>query len=277
MSSRHCFAFNGSLRRRLTQLAFHHGLGNMSNESEDNSRISREEAFHNARFSGGARKQKPFYRSLSSAFSAYWAAVKSGCLGKDVLEYGCGTGANATQVAPLARSFVGIDISPVAIDQANRNPSRLGLSNVRFLVMDAEKLQFPDGTFDLVFGSAILHHLDLRKSFGSIRRVLRPGGSCVFMEPLGYNPAINLYRLMTPGARTQDEHPLLRRDLALAREHFVSVNMECFALLSIVGVPLRNSGFCKPLIKICNTVDAAVLKLPGIRWLAWTAVLEMRA
>lgn len=252
----------------------------MSNESEQNSRLSREEAFHNSRFaggSGGARKQRPFYGSLNSAFSSYWTAVEAACVGKDILEYGCGTGPNAIRVAPLARSFVGIDISPVAVAQANRNATGADLGNARFLVMDAEKLQFPDGSFDLVFGSAILHHLDLRRSFGTIRRVLRPGGCCVFMEPLGHNPAINIYRLMTPGARTPDEHPLLKKDLDLARNYFSSVRMQSFALLSIAAVPLRGTLLYKPFMRTLSKLDAALLRVPAVKWLAWTAVLTMQA
>src|SRR3546814_1101008 len=84
--------------------------------------------------------------------------------------------------------------------------------------MNAEAMTFPDDSFDLVFGSGIIHHLDIDRAFGEIARVLRPGGRAVFIEPLGLNPAIELYRRFTPSARTPDEHPLLRRDFR-SEEH----------------------------------------------------------
>src|SRR3546814_4334755 len=57
-------------------------------------------------------------------------------------------------------------------------------------------------------------------------RVLRPGGRAVFIEPLGLNPAIELYRRFTPSARTPDEHPLLRRDFRRFDAAFGSTRSE---------------------------------------------------
>ena len=58
----------------------------------------------------------------------------------------------------------GIDISPVAVEQGRSRAAAEQVSDqVTFEVMDAESLQFPDGTFDLVCGSGVLHHLDLTR------------------------------------------------------------------------------------------------------------------
>src|SRR3546814_18316951 len=77
--------------------------------------------------------------------------------------------------------------------------------------MNAEAMTFPDDSFDLVFGSGIIHHLDIDRASGEIARVLRPGGRAVFIEPLGLNPAIALYRRFPPRALTPHDPPLLRR------------------------------------------------------------------
>src|SRR3546814_2369311 len=120
-------------------------------------------------------------------------------------------GANALRFATTARTATGIDISDVAIEKGRERARQKGFTNVRLEAMNAEAMTFPDDSFDLVFGSGIIHHLDIDRAFGEIARVLRPGGRAVFIEPLGLNPAIGLYRRFTPSARTPDEHPLLRR------------------------------------------------------------------
>jgi SAM-dependent methyltransferase len=60
------------------------------------------------------------------------------------------------------------------------NAERLGL-DVRAARADAEALPFPDGSFDLVLGHAVLHHLpNLSRAFSEFHRVLTPGGRIVF-------------------------------------------------------------------------------------------------
>ena len=48
--------------------------------------------------------------------------------------------------------------------------------------MDANKLQFPDNSFDVVFGSSILHHLDINQTLDEITRVLKPNGKLVIFH-----------------------------------------------------------------------------------------------
>jgi ubiquinone/menaquinone biosynthesis C-methylase UbiE len=89
-----------------------------------------------------------------------------------------------------------------------------------FSLMDANDLQFEDNSFDLVFGDAILHHLDFLKALDEIKRVLRPQGRMVFTEPLGNNPVGKVVRALTPHARTDDEQPLRWKELAEIKQRF---------------------------------------------------------
>ena len=81
--------------------------------------------------------------------------------------------------------------------------------------MDAHRLEFSDSSLDVVFGVAILHHLEFARAMSEIHRVLRKGGKIVFVEPLRHNPVARLIRYFTPQARTPDELPLGRPELRL--------------------------------------------------------------
>ncbi len=98
------------------------------------------------------------------------------------LEIGAGTGyftLNLLQ-AGVVREATCTDISPGMMRTLSSNADRLGVP-VRTARADAESLPFPDQSFDLVLGHAVLHHLpDLDRAFAEFHRVLRPGGRIAF-------------------------------------------------------------------------------------------------
>jgi SAM-dependent methyltransferase len=77
-----------------------------------------------------------------------------------------------------------IDISPGMLDALQATATRLDLS-VETVAADAERLPFPDESFDLVIGHAVLHHIpDLPAALAECTRVLTPGATLAFMgEP----------------------------------------------------------------------------------------------
>ncbi len=98
------------------------------------------------------------------------------------LEIGAGTGYFSLNLlqAGVVREATCTDISPGMIRTLGANARRLGL-HVRTARADAEALPFPDGSFDLVIGHAVLHHLpDLDRAFAEFHRVLAPGGRIAF-------------------------------------------------------------------------------------------------
>ena len=98
------------------------------------------------------------------------------------LEIGAGTGYFSLNLlrAGVVREAVATDISQGMLDALSASAGELGLE-VETVCTEAARLPFPDDSFDLVFGHAILHHLpDLDAAFREFRRVLRPGGSLAF-------------------------------------------------------------------------------------------------
>ncbi|GAP66354.1 methyltransferase type 11 [Mizugakiibacter sediminis] len=248
-------------------------------EQESSDRLQREAAFHDTRFAADTRAATDrFYTITAASFAHYRARVLADVAGLDVLEYGCGTGAAAYEVAARGGRATGIDISPVAIDIARAQARARGLdANARFEVMNAEALAFPDASFDRICGSGILHHLDLDRAYPEIARVLRPGGYGVFLEPLGHNPLINWYRRRTPDLRTEDEHPLMRADLTRARRYFRRVDVRCFHLAALAAVPFRGTRLMRPLLAALLAADRLLLaRRSPLRYQAWMVVMELR-
>jgi SAM-dependent methyltransferase len=221
-----------------------------------------------------SRTVDAFYAIVRDSRNAFEARLLPGCAGLRVLEYGCGAGTYSFTLAARGADVTGIDISDVAIEQATAEASRRGLP-IKYVRMDAERLEFSDSTFDLVCGVAILHHLDLDKAFANLARVLRPGGRAVFLEPLGHNPAINLYRRLTPRLRTEDEHPLLMRDLAVGGKYFNVAGHRFFNLSTLMAVPLRHSRVLNPALDMLSGLDRMLFTIcPPARRYAWQVVLS---
>ena len=85
--------------------------------------------------------------------------------GKRIVDFGCGSGANAVLLANRGARVCGVDISEDLIRLAERRLAANGRAGaVRFLVGSAHDLPFPDGSIDVVFGVAILHHSICRSS-----------------------------------------------------------------------------------------------------------------
>ncbi len=242
-------------------------------------RQDREREFHNRAFADDVRRPAWKYWAANRALDErYVETVLASAAGAEVLEYGCGQGGLAVRLAEHGAQVTGIDISDVAVDQATEQARRAGVADrARFRTMDAEALEFPDASFDLVCGNGILHHLDLDRALGEIARVLRDGGQAVFSEPLGHNALINLYRRRTPEMRTVDEHPLRMADLELARRHFAHVDVEYFTLMTLAAIPALGTSRFGTLLSALERADRALFKaVPAAGRYAWMSLLVMR-
>jgi len=199
--------------------------------------------------------------------------------GKTVLEYGCGDGRNTLILARRGASVKALDISPELISAARQ---RLVANNitadVEFIVGSAHDLPLPDNSVDVVFGMAILHHLDLALSAKAVKRVLRKGGRAIFQEPVRNSTFIKFLRGLVPYQApdiSPFERPLTDKELVTYADGFSSYRSKAFVLptTNLVNVlpPLQQR-----FIHTCYKWDTAILKnFPALSFYATVRVIEM--
>jgi SAM-dependent methyltransferase len=242
----------------------------------DETRIANEKAFHNESFSTGLRSQIDSYYEIFIAIrDEFRRRVTTALKGKNGLELGCGPTTLTPEYAQFASHIKGIDISEEAVRQSREKAEQAGLRNVDFDVMNAEDMQLPAQSVSVIFGSGIIHHLDLHAFFREARRVLTPDGRILFMEPLGHNPLINTYRRLTPRMRTPDEHPLLRSDLALLRANFRVVDVKFYYFWSLFAIPFRHKRVFGSVLRTLDGLDRAMFRVaPFTKTWAWYALID---
>jgi demethylmenaquinone methyltransferase/2-methoxy-6-polyprenyl-1,4-benzoquinol methylase/phosphoethanolamine N-methyltransferase len=140
--------------------------------------------------------------------------------GERVLDVGCGPG----RLAILAGAAVGpageargIDPSPEMIALARENAARAG-SAARFEIAAIEALPYPDGRFDAILSTMMLHHLPdalKRRGLAEVLRVLRPGGRLVAIDfaaspGQGLDHILSLLRVRRGWAHAESLREMLR-------------------------------------------------------------------
>jgi 2-polyprenyl-3-methyl-5-hydroxy-6-metoxy-1,4-benzoquinol methylase len=218
--------------------------------------------------------------------------------GVALLDIGAGLGESSVYFALKGAKVTATDISPGMIEST----VNLGLKNgvsVRGIVSDAECLNVPSNAFDIVYCANVLHHVTDRESFfHQIYRALKPGGRFFTIDPLAYNPVINIYRKMADKVRTEDECPLMFADLQLAEKYFTHVRHREFWITSLLlfvkyylvdRVHPNEDRYWKRIYKETprslrwwiplRIIDRVICWIPVIRRLAWNIVIygEKRA
>jgi phosphoethanolamine N-methyltransferase len=100
--------------------------------------------------------------------------------GQRVLDIGCGIGGPAFALSrKYGAQVTGIDLEPQLVDRATRRASELGLSGqTEFRTVTLGPLEFPDGSFDVVFTSGALTQTEDKAGMvAECLRVLKPGGA----------------------------------------------------------------------------------------------------
>ena len=198
--------------------------------------------------------------------------------GRRVIDFGCGSGSNAVQLANRGASVWGVDISEDLIRIAQRRMAVNGRSGgAQFIVASAHDLPFEDGSIDAVFGIAILHHLDLLRVSREVHRVLRRGGRAIFQEPVRNSAMVRLVRSLIPYHApdvSPYERPLTDPELRQFAAPFSSMRSRAFTL------PFVSAGQILPVVKQhvdrLYKVDGEILRrFPALSYYAGIRVFEV--
>ncbi len=133
-----------------------------------------------------------------------------GYRGKTLLEIGCGVGIDLVRFARGGANVTGIDLSKIAIDLARQNFEQ-SQQHADLRVMNGERMQFADNTFEVVYAHGVLQYTaDSAKMIAEIYRVLKPGGELIMMV---YNRIswLNLMRNVTKVPLEHEDAPVLEK------------------------------------------------------------------
>ena len=185
-----------------------------------------------------------------------------------VLEIGCGLGTDGAQFAKAGADYTGIDLTEAAVDLSRR---RFELTNLKgtFRTADAEQLDFPDDSFDIVYSHGVLHHTpDISRAINEVHRVLRPGGRAVVMlyHRDSYNYRINISVLRRAGVKLLKWNAGLKlvqlitgEPEASLREHARRLNTDNSYLSSEEFLSQNTDGAGNPLARVYSRSEAAKL------------------
>jgi ubiquinone/menaquinone biosynthesis C-methylase UbiE len=198
--------------------------------------------------------------------------------GRRVVDFGCGSGANTALLTRRGAHVWAIDISEDLLRLGNRRLAASGRAGeATFLAGSAHDMPFPDGSIDVVFGIAILHHLDLDLVSREVRRVLKPGGRAIFQEPVRNSAVIRFVRSLIPYSApdiSPYERPLTDAELRRFAGGFSRVSIRAYAL------PHVQVGQVLPVVKnywrTLYAIDRALLRaLPFLGRYASIRVIEL--
>ncbi len=197
---------------------------------------------------------------------------------KWIVDFGCGSGGNSVLLAGRGAHVTGVDISEDLIRIARRRMAVNARGDgASFVVGSAHDLPFPSASVDIVFGIAVLHHLDLRLVSREVHRVLKPGGRAIFQEPVRNSAVVRFVRALIP-YRAPDispyERPLTDRELSGFAEPFSAMRSRAFTLPHVaVGQMLP---WTKRRVQWLYRTDAALLtRFPALRYYAGIRVIEV--
>lgn len=212
--------------------------------------------------------------------------------GKRILDVGAGLGESSVYFALQGAQVTCTDLSASMVDTAARLAHRHGVT-LTTVVSAGETLQVPPGAFDIAYVANTIHHVTNKPAlFGQLRRALKPGGMFVSIDPLAYNPVIDVYRRMATRVRTEDEAPLTFADAKLAASYFENVEHREFWIASlalflkyfavdrvhpnqdrywkrILSESRENLRWWLPL----RALDKCLTRVPVVRRLAWNMVM----
>jgi ubiquinone/menaquinone biosynthesis C-methylase UbiE len=245
-------------------------------------KLSSEEKFHDLKYTQS--QASPAHYQYNPTYKIFLKMKdKLGDIkGKRILEYGCGAGWVTAELSSMGGHIDAFDISYQAINRTKAFLSRKKLDkNCTIQKMSAEKLKYPDESFDIIFGFAILHHLNLDMAMPELYRVMKPSSVAYFAEPLGENLLIKIYRKLTPQYRTDEERPIVLDEFLPYTKIFRKYTHEEFYLTALLPfalayLPISRKTFDAALFPFMKIDDFLFKYFPALGEFAWYSIFELR-
>lgn len=198
--------------------------------------------------------------------------------GRRVLDFGCGNGENTVPLARRGAQVYAMDISLDIIKLAEQRLRLNGVtSGVKFFVASGHDIALADESVDVVFGMAILHHLELPLVAREVHRVLRKGGRAIFQEPVRNSKLVKFVRNLIPYRSPElspFERPLTDSEMREFAAGFSQYDHKAFTLpyINLANVLPGASKLSKPLYRL----DGKVLRrFPSLGHYATISVVTM--
>jgi 2-polyprenyl-3-methyl-5-hydroxy-6-metoxy-1,4-benzoquinol methylase len=183
---------------------------------------------------------------------------------KNVLEIGCGTGANSHMLATrTGMQVLGTDLCEPFIAEAK---AKFALPNLRYEILNFNQpARFDGQLFDYIVGNGILHHLyfHLDEALGNMKTLLKPRGQMIFMEPNLCNPYVYFifsYPLLRKAASLEPEEMAFSKRFAIQKLQnagFENIKVEYKDFL-LPGVP---DFMIEPMVFVGNFLEKTQLKV----------------
>lgn len=223
-----------------------------------------------------------FNPHLLSSYAFCYQTLEGYCQGKKILDYGCGNGVHSIFLAKYGKEVIGIDLSESSLQIAREKARKERVEDkVEFLLMDCEKLDFPDNTFDIIFDGGTFSSLDIKKVLPELSRILKPEGFLVGIETLGHNPFANLKRKINKktGKRTEwaVKHIMRMENLKEMESYFDKVEIKFFHLISWIIFPFLKVKKIIFLLKPLEVVDRIFLNLSFLRKYSFKVVFVFKS
>jgi len=184
-----------------------------------------------------------------------------------VLEIGCGSALFTQKVYEATHAnIISTDLSEDLLTIARKK-----LPEVSFELQDAMNLPYGENSFDVVFGSSILHHLEMDVALAGMLKVLKPGGKLIFAEPNMLNPQIfmqkNIPALKKAMGDSPDETAVVRWKLAKQMKN------AGFSIVKIFPYDFLHPAVPPKWIPFVKKTGEIIEKIPFVKEIAGSVII----
>ena len=191
-----------------------------------------------------------------------------------VLDLCCGDGIHSISLGYLSDHVIATDIAENSIELAKLRIKALNMNSIQFLIGDAEDIQFPDNSFDVVTCVGSISYVELEKFTAEVLRILKPGGRFIVLDSFNHNPIYRLNRYFHYLKGNRSVSTLNRmpseKTLAYLAGQFQSFDKHYFGIFTFFG-PLLSRFLGE--IKVRSIIDYLDKKMSFLKKYSFKIVL----